>query len=215
MRKIVILLGAPGSGKGTISQHMLDKYNVCHFSTGNLLRDEVKKESEIGLKVKDIIGSGGLVSDDIVSQLVEQRIKDAFIGMDAVVLDGYPRTVTQAIKLDEMQSGEYRQDIHVIELTIDDEEVVSRISKRQVCSVCGRTYGRFEKKCSCGGNLIRRKDDEESVVRKRLEQYYEETLPVSEYYSDRLVRVSGEGTHNEVAQRIDEVLCGFGIEKGR
>ena len=215
MTAIIILLGAPGAGKGTVAQHLVDNYKVLHFSTGNLLRDEVKKESDIGLKVKDILNSGGVVSDDIVSELVEQKVSDTLEEIDAVILDGYPRTRTQAIKLDDMKSGKLRNSIHVIELDVNEEEVVERISKRQVCSVCGKTYGYLDTVCSCGGKLIKRKDDEESVVRKRLEDYEEKTLPISEYYSDRLIRVSGEGTRREVAQRVDEALRSLGIEKRR
>lgn len=215
MTSIIILLGAPGSGKGTVSQFLTNNYSVCHFSTGNLLRDEVQKESDIGLKIKDILSSGSLVGDDVVNELVEQRIEKAFNNVDAVILDGYPRTIAQAIKLDEMRDGSLKSLIHVIELVVCEEEVVERISKRQVCSVCGKTYGPSEHICSCGGNLIKRKDDEESVVRRRLEQYRAETLPVSEYYSDRLIRVPGEGTPIEVAQKVSDVLRSFGIEKRR
>lgn len=215
MTSIIILLGAPGSGKGTVSQFLTNNYSVCHFSTGNLLRDEVQKESDIGLKIKDILSSGSLVDDDVVNELVEQRIEKAFNDVDAVILDGYPRTRAQAIKLDEMRDGSLKSLIHVIELVVCEEEVVERISKRQVCSVCGKTYGPNERICSCGGNLIKRKDDEESVVRRRLEQYRAETLPVSEYYSDRLIRVPGEGTPIEVARKVSDVLRSFGIEKRR
>ena len=215
MTSIIIFLGAPGSGKGTVSQFLTNNYSLCHFSTGNLLRDEVQKESEIGLRIKDILSSGSLVGDDIVNELVEQRIGKAFDDVDAVILDGYPRTRAQAVKLDEMRDGSLKSLIHVIELVVSEEEVVERISKRQVCSVCGKTYGPSERICSCGGNLIKRKDDEESVVRKRLEQYRAETLPVSEYYSDRLIKVPGNGTPMEVAQKVEDVLRSFGIEKRR
>lgn len=215
MTAVIVFLGAPGSGKGTVSQYLANNYDVCHFSTGNLLRDEVQKESDIGLKIKDILNSGSLVGDDIVNELVEQKIEETFNNVDAVILDGYPRTKSQAVKLDEMRNGELKSSIRVIELVVNEEEVVERISKRQVCSVCGKTYGPLDQVCYCGGNLIKRKDDEESVVRKRLEQYKKETLPVSEYYSDRLIRVPGDGTPRDVAQRVDEVLRGFGIEKRR
>ena len=212
---IIILLGAPGAGKGTVAQYLKDKYDVCHFSTGNLLRDEVKKETDIGLKVKSILGSGGLVDDSIVNGIVEHRIGDAVSGYDAVILDGYPRTKKQAVVLDGMLDGTLKSSIRVVEIDVDEDEVVARISGRKVCSQCGKTYGPLDEFCSCGGDLVKRKDDEESVVRKRLEKYVEETLPISAYYSDRLVKVSGKGTQEEVAQRIDEVLRGFGIKKRR
>lgn len=215
--KILILLGAPGAGKGTVAQYLSENYNVCHFSTGNLLRNEVKKESDIGLKVKDILGSGGLVGDDIVNEIVAKNISDVLNTGSLIMLDGYPRTTNQAIALDGMLSGSLKQEIRVLELEVDNEVVVKRISQRRVCASCGKTYGPQDEidRCSCGGDLVKRKDDEESVVRNRLEKYELETRPLSNYYADRLVKVSGEGKPEEVAQRVDETLAKFGINKRR
>ncbi len=215
--KILILLGAPGAGKGTVAQYLSENYNVCHFSTGNLLRNEVKKKSDIGLKVKDILGSGGLVGDDIVNEIVAKNISDVLNTESLIMLDGYPRTTNQAIALDGMLSGSLKQEIRVLELEVDNEVVVKRISQRRVCASCGKTYGPQDEidRCSCGGDLVKRKDDEESVVRNRLEKYELETRPLSNYYADRLVKVSGEGKPEEVAQRVDETLAKFGINKRR
>ncbi len=215
--KILILLGAPGAGKGTVAQYLAENYDVCHFSTGNLLRNEVKKESDIGLKVKDILGSGGLVGDDIVNGIVAKNIEEVLGTGSLVVLDGYPRTKNQAIELDGMMAGSLKNEIRVLELDVDSEVVVRRISQRRVCSSCGKTYGPQDKieVCACGGELIKRKDDEESVVRDRLKKYEAETRPVSDYYVDRLVKVSGEGKPEEVTQRVDETLAKFGIKKRR
>ncbi len=191
--KILILLGAPGAGKGTVAQYLAENYNVCHFSTGNLLRNEVKKI--VAKNIKEVLGSGSLV-----------------------ILDGYPRTRNQAVELDNMLSGSLRDEIKVLELAVDNEVVVQRISQRRVCASCGKTYGPQDKikVCACGGELIKRKDDEEAVVRSRLKKYEEETRPVSDYYAaDRLVKVSGEGKPEEVAQRVDETLAKFGIKKRR
>ena len=201
--KILILLGAPGAGKGTVAQYLAENYNVCHFSTGNLLRNEVKKESDIGLKVKGILA---------------KNIKEVLGSGSLVILDGYPRTRNQAVELDNMLSGSLRDEIKVLELAVDNEVVVQRISQRRVCASCGKTYGPQDKikVCACGGELIKRKDDEEAVVRSRLKKYEEETRPVSDYYAaDRLVKVSGEGKPEEVAQRVDETLAKFGIKKRR
>ncbi len=215
--KILILFGAPGAGKGTIAQYLSENYDVRHFSTGNLLRNEVKKESDIGLKVKDILGSGGLVGDDVVNAIVEKNIGEVLSSGSLIMLDGYPRTLNQAIELDKMLSGSLKDEIRVLELDVDNEVVVQRISQRRVCSSCGKTYGPQDKidVCSCGGELVKRKDDEEAVVRNRLEKYESETRPVSDYYADRLVKVSGEGKPEEVAQRVDETLAKFGINKRR
>jgi len=215
--KILILLGAPGAGKGTVAQYLAENYDVCHFSTGNLLRNEVKKESDIGLKVKDILGSGGLVGDDIVNGIVAKNIEEVLDTGSLVILDGYPRTRNQAVELDKMMSGSLKGEIRVLELDVDNEVVVQRISQRRVCASCGKTYGPQDKieTCTCGGELIKRKDDEESVVRDRLRKYEDETRPVSDYYSDRLIKVSGEGKPEEVARRVDEALAKFGIKKRR
>lgn len=215
--KILILLGAPGAGKGTVAQYLVENYDVRHFSTGNLLRNEVKKESDIGLRVKDILGSGGLVGDDIVNEIVSKNIGEVLSTGSLIILDGYPRTRNQAIELDRMMSGSLKDEIRVLELAVDNEVVVQRISQRRVCASCGKTYGPQDKieVCSCGGELIKRKDDEEAVVRSRLEKYEEETRPVSDYYADRLVKVSGEGKPEEVAQRVDKTLAKFEIKKRR
>ncbi len=215
--KILILLGAPGAGKGTVAQYLAENYDVRHFSTGNLLRNEVKKESDIGLRVKDILGSGGLVGDDIVNEIVSKNIGEVLSTGSLIILDGYPRTRNQAIELDRMMSGSLKDEIRVLELAVDNEVVVQRISQRRVCASCGKTYGPQDKieVCSCGGELIKRKDDEEAVVRSRLEKYEEETRPVSDYYADRLVKVSGEGKPEEVAQRVDKTLAKFEIKKRR
>jgi len=215
--KILILLGAPGAGKGTVAQYLAENYNVHHFSTGNLLRNEVKKESDIGLRVKDILGSGGLVGDDVVNEIVSKNIGDVLSTGSLIILDGYPRTRSQAVELDRMLSGSLKDEIRVLELDVDSEVVVQRISQRRVCASCGKTYGPQDKieVCACGGKLIKRKDDEESVVRSRLKKYEEETRPVSDYYVDRLIKVSGEGKPEEVAQRVDEALARFEIKKRR
>jgi len=217
---IIILLGAPGAGKGTVSQYLKEKYDICYFSTGNLLRNEVKEKTDIGLRVESILGSGGLVGDDIVNEIVKKNVEKAAATGKLVILDGYPRTESQARVLDEiMMSGKFeiRNAIRVVELDVDTEEVVARISKRRVCAKCGNTYGPSDKieVCSCGGELIRRKDDEESTVRNRLREYERATLPLSQYYADRIIKVSGKGTPEEVAKRVDDYFCGLGIEKRR
>ncbi|MDR1235509.1 MAG: nucleoside monophosphate kinase, partial [Holosporaceae bacterium] len=202
--RILILFGAPGAGKGTVAQYIKDKYEVFHFSTGNLLRSEVKEKSEIGRRVEDILGSGGLVGDDIVNEIVEKNLGKVVEEGKVVILDGYPRTESQARVLDGVMSGKLRDAIRVIELSVDAEEVVARISQRRVCSKCGNTYGPTYKVdvCSCGGELVKRKDDEEATVRNRLREYEEATLPLSRYYSDRIVKIEGMGTPSEVAQRV-------------
>lgn len=218
--KIVILFGAPGAGKGTVAQHLLDNYGVVHFSTGNLLRNEVKNGTSIGKEVEAILSSGKLVGDDVVNRVVESNLQKVLLGNDVVLLDGYPRTVEQAKFLDTIDEGNLKPSIRVLELDVDHEVVVSRIAGRVVCSKCGATFNASQLNgntvCSrCSGELVKRADDSEEVVRRRLQEYVNMTLPVSRYYADRLAKVSGEGTLEEVARNVDETFCDFGIEKRR
>ena len=118
--KILILLGAPGAGKGTVAQYLVENYDVRHFSTGNLLRNEVKRETDIGLKVKDILGSGGLVGDDIVNGIDSKNIEEVLDKGSLVILDGYPRTRNQAVELDKMMSGSLKDEIRVIKNAFDE-----------------------------------------------------------------------------------------------
>lgn len=224
--KIVILFGAPGAGKGTIAQHLLDNYSVVHFSTGNLLRNEVKNSTPIGKEVEAILSSGKLVGDDVVNRVVESNLLSALAGDSVVLLDGYPRTVEQAKFLDSIESGRLQSIIRVLELDVDHDVVVARIAGRVVCSKCGATFSGAQlaaenggvdvKTCPrCGAELIKRADDSEDVVRRRLQEYVSMTLPVSRYYADRLAKVSGEGTPEDVARNVDDVFRDFGIEKRR
>ena len=217
--KIVILLGAPGAGKGTVAQYLLDNYNVVHFSTGNLLRNEVKNGTSVGKRVEEILSSGKLVSDDIVNEVVEINLVRTLRGSDVILLDGYPRTVEQAKFLDEIDSGRLKETTKVLELDVDQEVVVSRIAGRVVCSKCGATFSSSQQKSSvcprCGGELVKRADDNEEVVRRRLQEYVNMTLPVSRYYSDRLEKVPANGTPEEVARGVDIAFRMFGIEKRR
>ncbi len=222
--KTVVLLGAPGSGKGTIAQHLLDNYNAIHFSTGNLLRNEVKKDTAIGKEVSSILKAGGLVNDDIVNAVVEFNLLQAFSADGIILLDGYPRTVDQAEFLDSIKSRELAASIRVIEIDVDYEVIVSRIAGRLVCTDCGATFhsanlmkdGKLNTICSrCGGDLTKRADDKEEIVRNRLKEYIDITLPVSRYYGDRLLKVSGDTSPEIVMQSVDNIFCDFGIKKRR
>jgi adenylate kinase len=214
---LLILLGAPGSGKGTLAQHLKDKYDIFYFSTGNLLRNEVKEQTDLGRKVQAILDAGNLVGDDIMNEIVKENMEKVAASGKVIVLDGYPRTENQALSLDKVEVGGFGDAIRVIELDVDEDEVVARISKRRVCAKCGNTYGPLDniEVCSCGGELIKRKDDEESTVRNRLGKYNKETFPLFQYYSDRVMKVCGRGTPEEVAKRVDDCLYRLGIEKRR
>ena len=219
--KIIILLGAPGAGKGTVADYLKENYNVVHFSTGNLLRDEIAKGTDTGKEVDSIMKSGGLVNDETVNKIVKSNLSQTLSTGCVVILDGYPRTVDQAKFLDSIvESGSIR----AIEIDIDPEVVISRITKRVVCNKCKSPFntdsltkdGVLNKICPhCGGDLIKRADDEEFVVRNRLEKYTKETLPVSGYYNgtSRLVKVPGDKTPEEVEKSVSDAFSSFGIEK--
>ena len=213
--RILLLFGAPGAGKGTIAQYLAENYDVCHFSVGNLLRNEVKSKTDIGVKIEAILGAGQLVSNDIVNEITMRNVEKALESDSLIILDGYPRTKNQAEVLDSMRNGSLRDEIRVLELSIDKETFLSRISQRRVCAKCGRTYGPQDKisVCSCGGELVKRKDDDESAVMTRWSSYEAETLPLSEYFADRLIKVSGDGTPEEVAHRVDNALAEFGLKR--
>jgi adenylate kinase len=216
---ILILLGPPGSGKGTVAQRLKDEYNICLISAGDLLRDEVKKKSDVGRDIKRTLESGCLVSDDVVNGLVKQRLEEIAAASDGavVLLDGFPRSVEQAVFLDKT-SSKYKSEIHVIALDVEDDEIVSRIVHRRICNQCGRVYGLRDNAsdiCACGGKLVRRKDDEESTVRHRLNVYREKTLPVQQHYVERLIKICGDGSPEEVTQLVEERLQNIGIKKRR
>ncbi len=181
----IILLGAPGAGKGTQAEVISNALNIPQISTGNILREAVKNGTEYGLKAKEAMDSGALVSDDIVIGILKDRI-----AMDdcqnGFILDGFPRTVPQAEALDAMGV----QIDKVVEIFVPDETIKQRVSGRRVCEGCGATYhvdfkpSKVEGKCDkCEGNTIIRKDDKPETVLERLAVYHEQTAPLKDYYS--------------------------------
>ncbi|PZC52729.1 MULTISPECIES: adenylate kinase [unclassified Mesotoga] len=207
----VILMGPPGAGKGTQAKRIARKLNIPHISTGDMLRDAVAAGTDLGLKVKEIMDKGLLVPDDLMIDLVRERLaredtKNGFI------LDGFPRTVEQAIALDKMLD-ELNKEIHVALLVdADEEEVVKRISSRRVCPECGKVYNlltlRPEVEGYCdndGSKLIQRDDDRPETVRARYRVYSDKTAPVIRYYSGEkgnLVKVDGSGEIDTVTAEI-------------
>lgn len=214
----VILLGAPGAGKGTQAQLIMDKFGIPQISTGDMLRAAVKAGTPLGLQAKDIMASGGLVSDDLIIALVKERIKapDCAKGF---LFDGFPRTIPQAQAL---LDADIKID-HVIEIDVDDEEIVSRLAGRRVHEPSGRVYHIEHQPPKedgvddiTGEPLIQREDDREDTVRKRLSVYHEQTKPLVNFYSDleksghpdapKYSRVDGVGSIADIRKQLETVL---------
>ena len=209
----MILLGAPGAGKGTQAEAISEALNIPQISTGNMLREAVKNGTEYGLKAKAVMEAGGLVSDDIVIGILKDRIAqdDAKNGF---ILDGFPRTVPQAEALDKMG---VRID-KVVEIFVPDETIKERVSGRRVCEGCGASYhiqykpSKVEGVCDkCGAKTVIRKDDEPATVISRLETYHEQTEPIKAYYEQqgKLETVIGQ---EEVADTKKLTLKAVGAE---
>ena len=183
----LILLGAPGAGKGTYAEMLKNTLGIPTISTGNILRAAVKNGTPIGLKAKEYIDHGQLVPDDVIIGIISERLQEADCA-SGYILDGVPRTIAQAEALD---AAGIRFDA-IVAIEIEDELIVKRLGGRRVCESCGSSYHivnippKVEGVCDkCGGKLVQRKDDEPETVRKRLEVYHTETEPLKGFYETR------------------------------
>ena len=212
----VILLGAPGAGKGTQARFITEKFGIPQISTGDMLRAAVKAGSPLGLKVKGVMDSGGLVSDEIIIDLIKERIAQADCAQ-GFLFDGFPRTIPQA---DALQEAGVSID-NVLEIAVDDEEIVSRIAGRRVHPASGRVYHTEHNPPKVAGvddetgeALVQRPDDSEEVVRKRLALYHEQTKPLVEFYSTlaaangtpKCSKVEGVGSVDEITAKVMAAL---------
>jgi adenylate kinase len=201
----VVLIGPPGSGKGTQAVRLAERYAIPHISTGEILRSAVRAGTELGRQVAEIMAKGSLVSDELMTDLVRARLKEPDVAR-GFVLDGYPRTVRQAQALDEMMS---RAPMMVILIDVPDAEIVRRMGTRRVCDSCRLTQSVADafhpdsEPCPyCGGTLVRRPDDEPETVRRRLATYAEYARPVVEHYRKRATFGVVDGV-----QRADKVAA--------
>ena len=210
----IILFGPPGSGKGTQADLVEKRYGLPKVSTGDILRQAVREGTPLGRRAEAIMKQGGLVPDEIVEELVRERLArpDCRAGY---LLDGFPRNLSQVKILQEIDGGRPEA---VIEIDVPSEEIVARLSGRRTCSGCKAIYGpagrepRLEGRCDdCGGSLFQRPDDTPEVIAERLRVYQEQTAPIREHYAARKVhyRVNGSGTVDDVFGRITAVLDGF------
>lgn len=207
----VILLGAPGAGKGTQAGFITKQFNIPQISTGDMLRAAVKAGSELGLKVKHVMETGGLVSDEIIIDLIKERIQQADCA-NGFLFDGFPRTIPQAEALREAGV----EIDHVVEIAVEDEEIIKRMSGRRTHAASGRTYHvlynppKVEgKDDETGEDLVQRDDDKEETVRHRLEVYHDQTKPLINFYQKMSAANNGTPKYSAIAGvgSVDEITA--------
>ena len=206
----LILLGAPGAGKGTQAEKIVEKYGIPAISTGNILRAAVKDGTEMGLKAKSFMDAGQLVPDEVVIGIIKDRLKEKDCE-NGFILDGFPRTIPQAEALDKMGIVIDK----VVDIEVPDEKIINRMSGRRVCEKCGASYHLEYKKpkvegiCdACSGTLIQRKDDHPDTVKSRLDVYHSETEPLKDYYEKqgKLTVVEGQEEIEDTTRLLIEAL---------
>ena len=206
----IVMLGPPGAGKGTQAVRLSERLGVPHISTGDILREAVANDTELGRQAKGYMDAGELVPDELVIAIARERVarEDCARGL---VLDGFPRTVAQAEALAEVMAELDREPLRVINLQVAEEEIVRRLSTRRTCDTCGGIFtaedGEPGDPCpnpKCDGKLYQRSDDTPEAISERLRAYAEQTQPLIDYYSERglLVNVPGEGAPDEIAEAV-------------
>ncbi|MBT9773192.1 adenylate kinase [Coprococcus catus] len=203
----IIMLGAPGAGKGTQAKMIAEKCGIPHISTGDIFRANIKNGTELGAKAKEYMDKGLLVPDELVCDLVVDRIQQADCEK-GYILDGFPRTIPQAEALEAALNAIEQKLDYAIDIDVPDENIINRMSGRRACVGCGATYHvvfnptKVEGKCDvCGESLILRDDDKPETVKKRLDVYHTQTQPLIDFYSARKVLVEVDGT-----QSMDKVF---------
>lgn len=213
----LILLGPPGAGKGTQAQRLVNRHNIPQLSTGDMLRAAVAAETEVGKKAKAIMDAGNLVPDEVVNAIVADRIAEDDC-TEGFILDGYPRTLKQADALEALLERRGQHLDHVIELKVDDDVLVTRVSGRFSCANCGTVYHDVDRRpkvegtCDhCGSTEFKRRpDDNAETMRSRLRTYYKETSPLVGYYHCKgtLRSIDGMAAMDEVTESIEEIVQG-------
>ena len=217
MRKQLIFLGPPACGKGTQTSKLAEFLNLPHIDTGSLLRAEIKAQTPNGIIAKSFIDKGNLVPVDLVATIIKERLSQDDC-KNGYILDGYPRSLEQAEKLEIMNAeinGEDEVDFRAIYFDLNQDILISRIVNRRSCSLCGEIYNikyhptKVEGICDkCGGDLIQRKDDNEEIAKARFETYFRETAPLIDFYKEKEVlrTINANGTIEEVWNRLLEVI---------
>lgn len=214
--KNIIFIAAPGAGKGTQSKLLEDKYHFSHISTGDLIRDEIKKNTPIGLEIKHGIEQGFLASDDIVFQLLDSKLKE-LSHEEGIVFDGFPRNLEQAKRYDERYDNTDMDIDYVIHIDIEEAEAMKRVLGRMTCTSCGAIYNEHydtftkEGHCNkCDGILNKRTDDNEETFDQRFKIYEEETKPLLEYYQNKKILYTVKTSLNkeDVFAEIESIIVG-------
>lgn len=202
----IVLMGAPGAGKGTQATGISEEFGIPHISTGDILRKNIREQTELGKLVKEIIDNGKLVTDDIIVEMMKSRLSEPDCA-NGWLLDGFPRTIAQAIALDEIESPDV-----ALNIDVPFDRLFARISGRRMCA-CGETYhvstlnGRTD--CvKCGKTLYQRDDDREETVKVRLEAYESQTAPLKDYYDrqGKLINVDGDDSVERVSENVSRAL---------
>lgn len=207
----IIMLGAPGAGKGTQAKMLADRYGIPHISTGDIFRANIKNNTELGQKAKGYMDKGLLVPDELVVDLVIDRIKDADC-MRGFIFDGFPRTVPQAEALTHALNNQNEKIDYAIEVAVPDDNIINRMGGRRACVGCGATYHvefnapKVEGICDvCGEKLILRDDDKPETVKDRLKVYHEQTQPLIDFYAAKDAHVAVDGTQD--IMKVFEDIC--------
>jgi adenylate kinase len=207
----IVILGPPGAGKGTQAKSLAEKLNLLHISTGDLLRENVKNNTALGLKAKEFMDKGELVPDELVDKMILDKL-NSIRDKEGFVLDGYPRNVSQAKFLDSLLKDSQGNNF-IIYLDTSEKVIVERLSGRRICSNCQAIYHiknmppKRDSLCDiCGGILYQRSDDKEETIKKRLSVYLKEMQAVLDYYKDRVMRISADDEKDVVFNRILKII---------
>lgn len=204
----IVLLGAPGAGKGTQAALLVEDCGLCHISTGDILRAAVKNQTELGIKAKGYMDAGELVPDDLIIDLMRERFQEPDTAK-GVILDGFPRTTTQAVALDTMLAELERPLGAALLIDVDFEVIVNRLCSRRMCKECGHIGTASDAACpKCSGEMYQRDDDNEATVRNRLDVYEKSTSPLIDYYRgcELLVTIDGDRDPQLVYADVKEAL---------